>query len=113
MLLQLLEQALDERQLGGVDELALLDHLLREARDVRVLVQRLQLDPLHVVLPLRHDRLPHVAEHRRLHLVVHDDGAVGVVGFDEARLDLAAHVARLRLPTTLHGCCSAPARSDS
>ena len=95
MLLQLLEQPLDERQLGGVDELALLDHLLGEARDVRVLVQRLQLDPLHVVLPLRHDRLSHVAKHGRLHLIVHDDGAVGVVGLDQAGLDLAAHVPRL------------------
>ena len=50
LLLQLLEQPLNLRQLRLVDELALVDDLLGQPRQVRVGIQRLQLDPL---LPTR------------------------------------------------------------
>ena len=94
---QLLQELLDLRELGRVDELALLKDLLGEPWDVGVLGERLQLDSLRVFLPLCHDGLTELTEHGRLDLVVHHNGALFMVSLDKARLDLAAHVTRLRL----------------
>ena len=63
--LQVVQQLLHFRLLGRVDELALVDHLLRERLQVGVRVQALQADDLLALLSLAQHRVAQLAQDGR------------------------------------------------
>jgi hypothetical protein len=63
--LQVVEELLDFRLLRRVNELALVDDLLREGLDVGVRVEALQPDDLLTLLPLAQHRISELTQNRR------------------------------------------------